>query len=885
MEGSMKKSIALGAILFVFLFSTPVFARGGGGCLAKGTPVMTPTGIVAIEKLRVGDKVWSFSRGKILAGEVQMLTEVSTDHYLKISAGEESVMITSEHPVMVDPGEYRVARLLNVGDMVTIMRDGRLQAAPVHSIQDVQAQQPAYNLLVIPGGTFIPANMVVHNKGCFLPDSGILKSDGTETLISAVRPGDDLLAYSTDGRMVHTKVKHIIRHKVDEYVILKTDRRILKVTVEHPFYVGQGTFKTIDALNTGDAIFAWNGKALSEQRILSLERVLERVLVYNLQTDHPNTFFAGGIAVHNKGGGGGCFPAGTMIRTSSGQVPIETLSAGAKVQAVDTEQRMMTARVEKIFAMHAPTFVVKTDRGVLRTTRDHPVGLPDGTFLEAGKLRPGHTVLAWSDGTLKKASVLETSISERGELVYNVSVDQPHTFLAADFLVHNKGGSSSRSSSGSSSRSGSRSGQSGSAGDAVEIIGGIIFWTVCIGLVIWFSMLNRRRSSKSENLDFLYSPEEVGSKSSRTEKLLDFLSTQDPLLSPKELRRLTESTFRTLQECWEKRDYGPMKPLLTDDLFLQHTSQLQGLVRNHEINRIENLHVERVDLVNVRYTEKPDQREFTALITAAARDYYVDDRTNKFLRGDHSPARFQEFWTFHRSGNTWLLREIEQAGESDILKDENFAEMLTDQTIQNIYGEMATKTGAAGPWLEKGIEEKATRIDRLLNFLVQTDKIWDRAKMLERARQVFLKVILVQESGDPKQVPESDLFKDVAQSLRTQIGEWKMDGITMEYRNFCVRKVELILVRNYADPAQDEFIVRISAHAQKIMRKGPRILNEQRYVTPFEEYWTFGRHENTWKLKEVLPAARGEKMITEENVDEDSSRGQLHWYYRQTRAN
>jgi len=283
-----------------------------------------------------------------------MLTEVSTDHYLKISAGEESVMITSEHPVMAGPGEYRVARLLNVGDMVTIMRDGRLQAVPVHSIQHVQAHQPAYNLLVIPGGTFIPANMVVHNKGCFLPDSGILKSDGTETLISAVRPGDDLLAYSTDGRMVHTKVKHIIRHKVDEYVILKTDRRILKVTVEHPFYVGQGTFKTIDALNTGDAIFAWDGKALSEQRILSLERVLERVLVYNLQTDHPNTFFAGGIAVHNKGGGGGCFPAGTMIRTSSGQVPIETLSAGAKVQAVDTEQRMMTARVEKIFAMHRP---------------------------------------------------------------------------------------------------------------------------------------------------------------------------------------------------------------------------------------------------------------------------------------------------------------------------------------------------------------------------------------------------------------------------------------------------------------------------------------------------------------------------------------------------
>jgi predicted lipid-binding transport protein (Tim44 family)/uncharacterized membrane protein YgcG len=753
MEESIKKCTVLAAILLVFLSSSSAFARGGGGCLAEGTPVITPAGTVAIETLRVGDRVWSISGEKLLAGEVQMLTEVHPDYYLKISAGEESIMITSEHPVMVGPGEYRIAKHLSAGEQIYMMRGGCLHAVPIHSIQRLQAHQPAYNLLVAPGGTFMPATVVVHNKGCFLPDSPILKSDGTETLISAVRPGDELLAYSTDGNIVRTKARHIIRHKTDDYVILKTDRIILKVTSEHPFYVGQGTFKTIDALKAGDAIFAWDGKALSEQRILSLERVHERVRVFNLQTDHPNTFFAGGIAVHNKGGGGG-----------------------------------------------------------------------------------------------------------------------------------GGGGRSSSSSSSSSSRSSSSSGSSGSSDGVEEIIGAAIFGTVCTGFVVGIILLIRRKSRKSENLDYVYSPEEVAKKSTRTEKLLGFLSTQDHTLSPKVLRTFAESTFRTLQKCWEKRDYGPMKPLLMDDLFLQHTSQLQGLVRNHEINRIANLKVERVDLVNVRYTEKPDQREFTALITASAQDYYVDDRTDKFLRGDTSPAQFQEFWTFHHSGNKWFLREIEQTGESDILKDENFAEMLTDEALKSIYGETASKEGKSGPWLEKGTEEKATRIDRLLNFLLQTDKIWDRAKMLERARQVFLKVFLAQESGDPMQVSEGDLFTDIAQSLRTQIGQWKMDGITMEYRNICVRKVELILVRNFADPAKDEFIVRISAHAQKIMRRGHQIVNEQPYVIPFEEYWTFGRLNNTWKLKEVLPKVRGEKMITEENVDEDSSRGQMNWYYRQTRA-
>jgi predicted lipid-binding transport protein (Tim44 family) len=320
------------------------------------------------------------------------------------------------------------------------------------------------------------------------------------------------------------------------------------------------------------------------------------------------------------------------------------------------------------------------------------------------------------------------------------------------------------------------------------------------------------------------------------------------------------------------------------DLFHQHTAQLQGLVRNHEINRIDDLKVERIDLVNVRYTNKSDQREFTALITASARDYYLDDRTSRFLRGDSSPARFQEFWTFHRSGDHWLLREIEQAGESDILKDENFVEMLTDQTIKGIYEETDAKEGKAGPWIEQATEEKATRIDRLLNFLVQTDKIWDRNQMLERARQIFMNIYLARESGNPSQLPQADMFPNVDESLRKQLQQWQMEGRTVEYRNICVRKAELILVRNYTDPLKDEFTVRISAHAQKIERKGQMVLSEQQYVTPFEEYWTFGRLDKVWKLKEVLPSARGEKMMTEENVDEDSNAGQMQWYYREKRA-
>ena len=137
-------------------------------------------------------------------------------------------------------------------------------------------------------------------------------------------------------------------YEVDEYILLKTDQTTLRVTAEHPFYVGKGTYKTVEALKEGDVVFAWDGKWLSEQRIVSLQRVHERVQVYNLQNDHPNTFFAGRIAVHNKGGGG-CFPAGTKVATPNGPVAIETLAAGDEVLAVTHDGVTVRTTVKSIF--------------------------------------------------------------------------------------------------------------------------------------------------------------------------------------------------------------------------------------------------------------------------------------------------------------------------------------------------------------------------------------------------------------------------------------------------------------------------------------------------------------------------------------------------------
>jgi predicted lipid-binding transport protein (Tim44 family) len=201
-----------------------------------------------------------------------------------------------------------------------------------------------------------------------------------------------------------------------------------------------------------------------------------------------------------------------------------------------------------------------------------------------------------------------------------------------------------------------------------------------------------------------------------------------------------------------------------------------------------------------------------------------------------------------------------------------------------VYGAAAGQEGPAGPWLEKSVETKATRIERLLNFLVQTDKLWDRQAMVERARQVFTDVMLAREAGDPTKVLDGDLFPATALDLRQQIGKQRSAGLSVEYRNLCIRKVELILVRNFTDNTKDEYTAHISAHAQKIITRSGTVISQDEYVTPFLEYWTFGRLDGQWKLKEVEPPAKGEGMVGQENVDEDSSAAQLQWYYQHNRA-
>ncbi len=133
-------------------------------------------------------------------------------------------------------------------------------------------------------------------------------------------------------------------------------------------------------------------------------------------------------------------------------------------------------------------------------------------------------------------------------------------------------------------------------------------------------------------------------------------------------------------------------------------------------------------------------------------------------------------------------------------------------------------------------------------------------------------------------IPTADLFPELARDLHDAIRKNRDKGVTLEFRNLSVRKVELVLVRNFADSSRDEYMARIRAHAQKIMKVAGSVVRQDEDVTAFEQFLTFGRLDGRWKLKEVVLPHEAEGMVEQENVDQEATKRQIEWYYRHKRA-
>ena len=153
--------------------------------------------------------------------------------------------------------------------------------------------------LITPGITIFT---IEHSK-CFLSNTLVQRADRSEIFIQDVQRGDVLLGFTEFGEIVTTIVQHTFIHEVDEYAEVRIGNNQLKLTREHPMFIGNGNFCSFDKLRVSDCVYTLIDDELHSTSITSIKIVkAPATCVYNLHTTEPHTYFANRIAVHNKPG-------------------------------------------------------------------------------------------------------------------------------------------------------------------------------------------------------------------------------------------------------------------------------------------------------------------------------------------------------------------------------------------------------------------------------------------------------------------------------------------------------------------------------------------------------------------------------------------------------
>ena len=142
---------------------------------------------------------------------------------------------------------------------------------------------------------------------------------------------------------------------------------------------------------------------------------------------------------------------------------------------------------------------------------------------------------------------------------------------------------------------------------------------------------------------------------------LQHIRQMDPTFDEAVFRETSSDIFFKIQAGWANRDLEPVKGLLTSEVFSTLKTDVDELRREKKVNRLENIALRSVDLVEVWQESGSDY--ITVRFLANILDYTVDETTGQLISGSKTdPVKFEEYWTFTRpvGNHPWKLSAIQQ---------------------------------------------------------------------------------------------------------------------------------------------------------------------------------------------------------------------------------
>ncbi len=119
--------------------------------------------------------------------------------------------------------------------------------------------------------------------------------------------------------------------------------------------------------------------------------------------------------------------------------------------------------------------------------------------------------------------------------------------------------------------------------------------------------------------------------------------------------------FFKIQGAWTSRDVVGVRGLLTEEMLKIIEGDAEKLRAEKRINRLENIAVRSVDMVEA--WQESGQDFITVRFYANLLDFVEDETTGQIVSGSKTdPVKFEEYWTFTRpvGNNPWKLSAVQQ---------------------------------------------------------------------------------------------------------------------------------------------------------------------------------------------------------------------------------
>lgn len=162
--------------------------------------------------------------------------------------------------------------------------------------------------------------------------------------------------------------------------------------------------------------------------------------------------------------------------------------------------------------------------------------------------------------------------------------------------------------------------------------GGIfVFAAIIIVVIIIIINVSRKKPAKP-NRNTMHGA--MNKMPNRTGQIEAIIKQHDPAFSSSDLITFAKNSFVDIQMAWSGRDLRPVMGILHTDLYEQTNLQIQKMIENGIVNKIEGISVNTAYIS--AYVRDRDYEYVNLYLNARMIDYQINETTGEIIRGNKS---------------------------------------------------------------------------------------------------------------------------------------------------------------------------------------------------------------------------------------------------------